>query len=94
MMTKPTRAKPLAVTAVIPAQAPALPARADTKVAKLVALLTRNEGATVDQLVSATRWQPHTSRAALTRLKARGYAVTSMKVDGVRTYHAIGPVAS
>ena len=59
-----------------------------SKTAKLIALLTRPEGATLDQMVKTTGWLPHTSRAALTGLKKKGYEVTSVKADGVRTYRA------
>jgi hypothetical protein len=34
---------------------------------------------------------PHTTRAALTGLKKKGYAISSDKVDGVRTYRGIAP---
>ena len=45
-------------------------------------LLKRPEGATIPQLVVATGWLPHTTRAALTGLKKKGHAVTSSKVTG------------
>lgn len=45
-------------------------------------LLQRSEGATLAQLVAATGWLPHTTRAALTNLKKKGHAVTSSKVAG------------
>lgn len=59
-----------------------------SKTAQIIALLTRPEGATLDQMVEATGWLPHTTRAALTGLKKKGHEVTSVKVDGVRTYRA------
>jgi predicted ArsR family transcriptional regulator len=93
-MTKHTKTKQSGTGAAILATAPAVPRRTDTKVATLIALLTRPEGATVDQMVAAIGWQPHTTRAALTRLKARGYIVTSIKAGGIRTYRASGPAAS
>jgi hypothetical protein len=93
-MTSRTKSKPPEVIAATTGNAPAAPVQADTKVAMLIALLTRPEGATLDQMVAATGWQPHTTRAALTRLKARGFTVTSVKIDGVRTYRASGPAAS
>jgi hypothetical protein len=93
-MTNQTKSKPPEVTAATTTNALAAPVQADTKIATLIALLSRPEGAALDQIVAATGWQPHTTRAALTRLKARGYAVTSVKVDGIRTYHASGPAAS
>ena len=45
-------------------------------------LLTREEGATIAQLIAATGWLPHTTRAALTGLRKKGHAVTSKKADG------------
>lgn len=67
-----------------PATRPQPPA--PTKVAAALALLQRDEGATLDQLVAATGWLPHTTRAALTGLKKKGHALTSSKTDGARTY--------
>jgi predicted ArsR family transcriptional regulator len=92
-MTNQSKSKSPGKTATA-ALAPPAPARAETKAATLIALLTGREGATLGQMVAATGWQPHTTRAALTRLKARGYVVTSVKTDGVRTYRATGPAAS
>jgi glycine cleavage system pyridoxal-binding protein P len=92
-MTNKTKAKPQSgSTTTIPH--PARPKQSGTKVATLITMLRRSEGALLDQMVVATGWQPHTTRAALTRLKARGYEVTSVKVDGIRTYRASGPAAS
>jgi hypothetical protein len=55
-------------------------------------LLFRDEGATLSDMIAATGWLPHTTRAALTGLKKKGYALSSDKVDGVRTYRAVAPV--
>ena len=38
--------------------------RAGTKQALLVEMLRRPEGATIDEIVAATGWQPHTVRGA------------------------------
>jgi hypothetical protein len=38
-------------------------------------LLQRRHGATLNELIEATHWLAHTTRAALTRLRKRGYAV-------------------
>lgn len=56
------------------------------KISGVLELLTRAEGATLEQMVAATGWLSHTTRAALTGLKKKGHAVTSDKVNGVRTY--------
>lgn len=67
------------------------PAVKVTKRNQLAALLVRDEGATLDQMIAATGWLPHTTRAALTGLRKAGYAIDSDKVDGVRTYRAVAP---
>ena len=56
------------------------------KAALVLSLLQRAEGATLQQLVDATGWLPHTTRAALTGIKRKGHAVVSDKPDGVRIY--------
>ncbi len=63
--------------------------RPPTKQQRVAGLLLRDEGATLDQLIAATGWLPHTTRAALTGLKQKGYALSSEKIEGVRTYRAI-----
>lgn len=62
-----------------------------TKQDQIASLLVRNEGATLDQMITATGWLPHTTRAALTGLRKKGYAIDSDKVDDVRTYRAVAP---
>ena len=57
-----------------------------SKASMLLELLARDGGATLDQMVGATGWQPHTTRAALTGFRKKGHAVTSEKTDGVRVY--------
>ena len=66
-------------------------AKAPSKQRQLAALVVRDEGATLDQMIAATGWLPHTTRAALTGLKKKGYVISSDKVDGVRTYRAVAP---
>lgn len=57
-----------------------------SKSALLLQLLSREEGATLDQMVGATGWQPHTTRAALTGFRKKGHAVTSEKQGDTRFY--------
>lgn len=67
----------------------ALPKR-QTKTDQVLDLLRRPEGATLEQLVAATGWLPHTARAALTGLKKKGHKVSSAKEKGgARVYHAV-----
>ncbi len=57
-----------------------------TKQAILLELIGRGEGATLEQLTSATGWLPHTTRAAITGLRKRGHDVQCQRVDGVSRY--------
>ncbi|GAA4003709.1 hypothetical protein GCM10022211_14400 [Sphingomonas humi] len=57
----------------------------------MAALLLRHEGATLEQMVLAMGWRPHTTRAAMTGLRKKGYVIDSDKIDGVRTYRAVAP---
>jgi uncharacterized protein DUF3489 len=49
--------------------------REGSKLARVIDLLQRSDGATIPNLTEATGWLPHTTRAALTGLRKRGYAV-------------------
>ena len=60
----------------------AAPAKRQSKADLVLHLLQRIEGATIDQLIAATGWLPHTSRAALTGLKKKGHMVSSEKLEG------------
>ena len=51
--------------------------RGGSKLARVVALLERDHGATIEELMAATGWLAHTTRAALTGLRKRGYAVAT-----------------
>lgn len=57
-----------------------------TKAALVLGLLQHPDGATIEQLVAATGWLPHTTRAALTGLKKKGHTLVSEKTDGIRRY--------
>jgi hypothetical protein len=51
----------------------------ETKSGALAALLQRPEGATLAEMVGATGWQPHTTRAALTGLRKKGFSIEKAK---------------
>ena len=65
---------------------PACPSapRGGSKLARVIELLQRDHGATIDELVAATGWLAHTTRAALTGLRKRGYAVAIDRSDDKR----------
>jgi Protein of unknown function (DUF3489) len=58
--------------------------REGTKMARVVGLLQRDRGATLAEIIAATNWLPHTTRAALTGLRKRGYVVTLDRSDKER----------
>ncbi|MFN2310267.1 MAG: DUF3489 domain-containing protein [Gammaproteobacteria bacterium] len=62
--------------------------RKGTKQAALIDLLKRPEGATIDEIVTATQWQKHTARGAMSgALKKRlGLTITSEKMERGRVY--------
>ena len=59
-------------------------ARADSKQAQLIAMLKRAKGASIDEIVEAFDWQPHTVRGAIAGAlkKKLGLDVTSEKTQG------------
>lgn len=57
-----------------------------TKHQQVVALLSRDEGTNLEEMSTIANWLTHSTRAFLTGLKKKGYAVTSDKLDGVRRY--------
>ncbi len=57
-----------------------------SKTAVILGMLQRNDGATLEQMVEATGWQPHTTRAALTGLRKKGHAIARSKVEGETRY--------
>ena len=84
------KASPAAVTPAVPAsrtQGPAIPAagvaavaapmpRRPSKLASIEAMLRRPEGAAIVDLVTATGWQQHSVRAALTGLRKQGHSLS------------------
>ena len=58
--------------------------RVGTKLAQAVEMLGATEGATIAELSEALDWLPHTTRAALTGLRKRGYALTLDRSDAGR----------
>jgi hypothetical protein len=64
--------------------------RAGTKQGAVIALLKRENGASLTEIVDATGWLAHTSRAALTGLKKKGYLLEKDKTEGVTRYRITG----
>jgi hypothetical protein len=63
--------------------------RAGSKQALIIKLLTRKSGVTLETMIEATGWLPHTTRAALTGLRKRGYAVLLERQDGKPSLYRI-----
>ena len=63
--------------------------RPGSKQALLVAILSKPKGATLGQLVEATGWLPHTTRAALTGLRKRGFAIERAADDKLGSVYRI-----
>ena len=58
--------------------------RTDSKQAKLIEMLKRPDGATIDEIVKKFEWQPHTVRGAIAGAlkKKLGLDVQSEKIEG------------
>ena len=69
--------------------------RAGSKQALVTEMLSVNGGATLDALVKATGWLPHTTRAALTGLRKRGFSIERSRGAGEASmYHIASTPAS
>jgi hypothetical protein len=71
------------------AEAPPSPAPRTSKIAGVLALLGRDEGATLTELITATGWLPHTTRAALTGLRKKGHVLARSKRDAATCYRLV-----
>jgi predicted ArsR family transcriptional regulator len=60
---------------------PPAAARQHTKADRLLQMLRTGTGASLDEMVEAMGWQPHTVRAAMTGLRKRGIEIVR-KVEG------------
>jgi hypothetical protein len=65
--------------------------RAGSKQALVTEMLCTNGGATLDALVKATGWLPHTTRAALTGLRKRGFSIERTREAGEASMYRIAP---
>ena len=63
--------------------------RAGSKLAQVIELLARNDGATIEELIAATGWLAHTTRAALTGLKKKSHVIEKSKRDDVTCYRIV-----
>jgi hypothetical protein len=68
--------------------------RAGSKLALVIEHLKRADGATIVDLTQATGWLRHTTRAALTGLRKRGYAVIRERIGAVDSVYRIADAPS
>jgi Protein of unknown function (DUF3489) len=66
-------------------------ARPGSKQALVTEMLSAHGGVTLDALVKATGWLPHTTRAALTGLRRRGFSIERSRESGEASLYRIAP---
>lgn len=64
--------------------------RGPSKIASVITLLRREQGATLAELIEATGWLPHTTRAALTGLRKKGHVIDKTAREGTTVYSIAG----
>lgn len=72
-------------SAIKPVKAPTAE-KCESKIDKLIALMSRKKGASIDEMVKATGWLPHSTHAALSGLRKKGRTITRTKDEGVSRY--------
>ena len=61
-----------------------------SKLDRLLVQLAKDDGATLDELVTTTGWQKHSVRGAIAgALKRKGHQICSTKSDGARRYRLV-----
>ena len=63
--------------------------RDGSKQALVISMLSKKGGATIDALIEATGWLPHTTRAALTGLRKRGFEIERLRDDDAPSVYRI-----
>jgi Protein of unknown function (DUF3489) len=63
--------------------------RQGSKLAEVMSLLGRKKGAGIEELASVTGWLPHTTRAALTGLRKRGFAIERSRTEQGTVYRIV-----
>ena len=74
---------------------PPAPAKPPRKSALVLKLLARAKGATLAELREPTGWQPHSTRAYLSRLRAKGITVVrEQRKSGETAYRVVAGAAA
>ena len=63
---------------------------APSKTTTILTLLRRDGGATLEEMIAATGWLPHTTRAVLTGLRKKGHVIERAKRDDVTIWRITG----
>jgi hypothetical protein len=84
--TKPRRTPAQPVAAKTAAGQGPHHSRQPSKLEVIRSLLVRLDGATRDELVAATGWQPHSVRAGMTGLRKQGLTIVRTKTDGTTRF--------
>jgi len=61
-----------------------------TKITTVLTLLRRDDGATLEEMIAATGWLPHTTRAVLTGLRKKGHLIERGKRVDITTWRIAG----
>lgn len=69
-------------------------AETPSRQSQLLALIQREQGATIVEIVAATGWLPHTARAAISGLRKRGHDIQGERKDGVSRYRIVAGKAA
>lgn len=72
------------------------PGQADSKLARVIAMLRSPDGSTIAAISAETGWQAHSVRGAMSGAikKKLGLTITSDKTDGVRIYRIVDGAAA
>jgi Protein of unknown function (DUF3489) len=68
--------------------------RPGSKQARVIEMLCEEKGATLNALTGETGWLPHTTRAALTGLRKRGFAIERTREEGSDSIYRIVTAAA
>ena len=69
--------------------------REGSKLDRVLGMLSTGSGATIAEIIAATNWLPHSTRAVLTGLRKRGYelSLTRGEREGASVYRIAGPAS-
>lgn len=90
-MARATTCSPKTKVTKPPEEAVTVPARPGGKLGLVVDRIAAEDGAMLSELVDLTGWQAHTVRAALSRLRQRGFAIR-LEDRGDRNAYRIAPM--